>query len=84
MTKGIWQSFGLDLVYISVDAKFYQKISHSSRVGGSFIFFKILTSAKPGPVRNDISQVLGLELVNIVCMQKQKKKKKEKRKNPHG
>ena len=40
---------------------FYQNITHETRVWARFIFFRILTSAKPRPITID----LGLELVNI-------------------
>ena len=44
---------------------FYQNITHETRVWARFIFFRILTSAKPRPITIDIPQYLGLELVNI-------------------
>ena len=65
MACGIWQSLGIDFVHINVLSKFVQNITHGSRVTASFIFFRILTSAKSRPMTNGISQYLGLELVNI-------------------
>ena len=64
MVNGIWQSLGLDLVYISVYAILIKIIRMIEEFGpGSF--FRILASAKPQPTTIDIPQYLGLELVNI-------------------
>ena len=42
------------------------KIFHSVQEIGPFsLFFRIWSSAKPRPMKNDISQPLGLDLVNI-------------------
>ena len=64
MVNGIRQSLGLDLVYINVYT-FFIKILRMKQEFGPGSFFRILTSAKPRPIKIDIPQYLGLELVNI-------------------
>ena len=64
MVNGIWQSLGLDLVYVNVYAIFI-KILRIIEEFGPGSFFRILASAKPRPITIDIPQSLGLELVNI-------------------
>ena len=64
MVNGIWQSLGLDLVYINVYAIFI-KILHMKQEFGPGSIFRILTSAKLRPITIDIPQYLGLDLVNI-------------------
>ena len=63
----IKQSHGLHLVNTNMYAKFHHNIPLNSRDRASFTFFRIWSSAKPRPMRNDISQPLanGLDLVNI-------------------
>ena len=46
-------------------AKFNHNIPLSSRDRAIFTFFRIWSSAKPRPMKNDISQSFGLDLVNI-------------------
>ena len=64
MVNGIRQSLGLDLVYINVYTIFI-KILRMKQEFGPGSFFRILTSAKPRPIKIDIPQYLGLELVSI-------------------
>ena len=64
MVNGIRQSLGLDLVYINVYTIFI-KILRMKQGFGLGSFFRILTAAKPRPIKIDIPQYLGLELVNI-------------------
>ena len=64
MINGIRQSLGLDLVYINVYTIFI-KILRMKQEFGPGSFFRILTSAKPRPIKIDIPQYLGLELVSI-------------------
>ena len=45
--------------------KLHHNILHSSRDRAIFTFFRIWSSAKPRPIKNVISQSLGLDLVNI-------------------
>ena len=56
---------GLHHVNINVYAKFHHNIPFSSRDRAIFIFFRIWSSAKPRPMKNVISQSLGLDLDNI-------------------
>ena len=59
-------SLGLELFNIKLSAKFYQNIPNGLRV--KLHCFRIWTSAKPRPMKNDITQSLGLDLVSInVC-----------------
>ena len=51
--------------YTNVYAKFHYNIPLSSRDRAIFTFFRIWSSAKPRPMKNDISQSLGLDLDNI-------------------
>ena len=51
--------------YTNVYAKFHYTIPLSSRDKAIFHFFKIWSSAKPRPMKNDFSQSLGLDLDNI-------------------
>ena len=51
--------------YTNVYAKFHHNILLSSRDRAVFTFFRIWSSAKPRPMKNDISQSLGLDLDNI-------------------
>ena len=46
-------------------AKFHHNIPLSSRDRAIFTFFRIWSSAKPRPTKNNNSQSLGLDLVNI-------------------
>ena len=46
-------------------AKFHHNIPLSSRDRAIITFFRIWSSAKPRPMKNVISQPLGLDLVNI-------------------
>ena len=46
-------------------AKFHHNIPLSSRDNAIITFFRIWSSAKPRPMKNVISQSLGLDLVNI-------------------
>ena len=67
ISKVIWQSLGVQLVNISVYAKFHHNIPLSSRDSAIItFFFRICSSAKPRPMKNVISQSLGLNLVNII------------------
>ena len=59
------KSHGLHLVNTNVYVKFHQNIPLSSRDRAIFTFFRIWSSAKPRPMKNDISQSFGLDLVNI-------------------
>ena len=67
MVNGIWQSLGLDLVFLNVYA-FFIKILRMIQEFGPGSFFRILASAKPPPITINIPQYLGLELVNIECV----------------
>ena len=51
--------------YTNVYAKFHHNIPLSSRDRAIFSFFRIWNSAKPRPIKNDISQSLGPDLENI-------------------
>ena len=51
--------------YTNVYATFHQTMLPSSRDRAIFTFFRIWSSAKPRPMKNDISQSLGLDLENI-------------------
>ena len=51
--------------YTNLYAKFHHNIPPSSRDRVIFTFFRIWSSAKPRPMKNDISQSLGLDLDNI-------------------
>ena len=64
MVNGIRQSLGLDLVYINVHTIFIKilRMKQDFRPGSCF---RILTSAKPRPIKIGIPQYLGLEHVNI-------------------
>ena len=64
MVNGIWQSLGLDLVYINLYA-FVIKILRTIKEFGPGSFFRSLASAKPRLIIIDSPQYLGLELVNI-------------------
>ena len=57
-----WSTF---CQYTSLYAKFHHTIPLSSRDKAIFHFFRIWSSAKPRPMKNDISQSLGLDLDNI-------------------
>ena len=46
-------------------AKFHHNTPLSSRDRAIFTFFRIWSSAKPRPMKNDISQSLGIDLDNI-------------------
>ena len=63
MINVILQFLGLDLSNIKLSANFYQNVPNGLRV--NFHFFRIWSSAKPRPMKNDISQSLGLDLDNI-------------------
>ena len=45
--------------------KFHHVVLLSSRDRAIFSFFRMRSSAKPRPMKNDISQSLGLDLDNI-------------------
>ena len=64
MVNGIWQSLGLDLVYINVYAIFIKLLRMIQEFGPGSLF-RILASAKPRPITIDIPQYLAVELVNI-------------------
>ena len=51
--------------YTNVCAKFHYNIPLSSRDRAIFIFFRIWSLAKPRPIKNEISQSLGLDLDKI-------------------
>ena len=51
--------------YMNVYAKFHHNIPLTSRDRDIFTCFRTWSSAKPRPMKNDISQSLGLDLVNI-------------------
>ena len=57
-------SWATSCQYANVYAKFHHNIPLSSRES-HFHFFRIWSSAKPRPMKNDISQSLGLDLDNI-------------------
>ena len=63
----IWQSHGLPLINTYVYANVHHNILLSSRDRAIFFyfFFRIWSSAKPRPMKNDISQSLGLDLDSI-------------------
>ena len=57
-------SWATSCQYTNVYAKFHHNIRLSSRDRAIFTFFRIWSSAKPRPMKNDISQSLGLDLDN--------------------
>ena len=58
-------SWATSCQYTNVYAKFHHNIPLSSRDRAIFPFFRIWSSAKPRPMKHDISQSLGLDLDNI-------------------
>ena len=61
-------SWATSCQYTNMYAKFHHNIPLSSRDRAIFTFFRIWSSVKPRPMKNDISQSLGLDLDNInVC-----------------
>ena len=58
-------SWATSCQYTNVYAKFHHNIPLSSRDRAIFTFFRIWSSAKPRPMKNDISQSPGLDLDNI-------------------
>ena len=58
-------SWATSCPYTNMYAKFHHNIPLSLRDRASFTFFRIWSSAKPQPMKNDISQSLGLDLDNI-------------------
>ena len=58
-------SWDISCQYTDVYAKFHHNIPLCSRDRVIVYFFRIWSSAKPRPVKNDISQSLGLDLDNI-------------------
>ena len=58
-------SWATSCQYTNVYAKFHYNIPLSSRDRVIFHFFRIWSSEKPRPTKNNISQSLGLDLDNI-------------------
>ena len=58
-------SWATSCQYTNVYAKCHHNIPLSSRDRAIFTFFRIWSSAKPTPMKNVISQSLGLDLDNI-------------------
>ena len=61
----IWQSHGLHLVNITMCMQNFITIFHSVQELGPFSLFQNLELGKTRPMKNDISQSLGLDLDNI-------------------
>ena len=58
-------SWAISCQYTNVYAKFHHNIPLSSRERAIFTFYRIWSSEKPRPMKNVISQSLGLDLDNI-------------------